>query len=376
MTTSLLLPAGRSVLGNALGPALRRQGLRCLSGGTPAAHRPPSPSRAVLRASPRVASILAGYVAVDPSRRRRRSPTAKRGAAGENDDVSKVTPKVVATRTTGVSDEEMAEWETPHMPILTDRQLELSLAEIRRRNERRRKRREVEGSREKSSTSSRRSREAAILVPLCTVEGVPSILFTRRSAKLSSHASQISFPGGYYDEDLDCITKGGRWEDKMANAAIREMHEELQYDVHKMGMMEHAGDGSCLHEDCADSSDKSTPPFVTILGRTRPVPSMTGARVTPIIGAINYDLPNHTSPMFREMCERYSGREQRSFSERAPACNFAPSASHSGQYITTVSCTPAPSSAIWNWLKCLRLGQWCAPEMVPPLVLRGYRSGG
>ena len=66
----------------------------------------------------------------------------------------------------------------------------------------------------------RKRRPAAVLVPLCTVDNEPAILFTLRSATLSSHAGQISFPGGH----ADCVDE--EREDPVVTA-IRETKEEL-----------------------------------------------------------------------------------------------------------------------------------------------------
>ncbi|GFN91699.1 nucleoside diphosphate-linked moiety x motif 8 [Plakobranchus ocellatus] len=58
---------------------------------------------------------------------------------------------------------------------------------------------------------------AAILVPLCTVKGEPSLLYTLRSTRLTKHKGQVSFPGGNVDEkDPDIVF-----------TALRETQEEL-----------------------------------------------------------------------------------------------------------------------------------------------------
>lgn len=59
--------------------------------------------------------------------------------------------------------------------------------------------------------------EAAVFVPFCLVNSVPSVLFTLRSSHLKSHRGEVSFPGGKKDP-----------EDKsLVETAIREMDEEL-----------------------------------------------------------------------------------------------------------------------------------------------------
>ncbi|XP_068700517.1 mitochondrial coenzyme A diphosphatase NUDT8-like [Montipora capricornis] len=59
--------------------------------------------------------------------------------------------------------------------------------------------------------------EAAVFVPFCLVNSVPSVLFTLRSSHLNSHRGEVSFPGGKRDP-----------EDKsLVETAIREMDEEL-----------------------------------------------------------------------------------------------------------------------------------------------------
>lgn len=60
-------------------------------------------------------------------------------------------------------------------------------------------------------------RPAAILVPLVDRGGEPHLVFTLRSAELSTHSGQVSFPGGKVDaEDADHVA-----------AALREAEEEV-----------------------------------------------------------------------------------------------------------------------------------------------------
>jgi len=232
---------------------------------------PLQPSVAIQKACPKAAGILAGYSA-------------------DNNKVSKpasITSHEQSKRTS-IPPNELSRWQTNDMAILTTRQLELSLLEIERRN--RQQQKEKETTQTSSKSANAHKNEAAILVTICTVEGVPSVLFTRRSAKLSSHASQISFPGGYYDEDID--SDCNQWKNKLIGTAIRECQEELKYDVTKLGIDEHA-----KYYDKEDSSI----PFISILGQTQPVPSLTGSYVQPIIASLNYDLPHHTSIEFKTL---------------------------------------------------------------------------
>ncbi|CAH2093167.1 unnamed protein product [Euphydryas editha] len=60
------------------------------------------------------------------------------------------------------------------------------------------------------------SATAAVLVPLCSINEVPSLLYTVRSAYLKSNSGQISFPGGKTDNN-----------ETPTETAMRETREEI-----------------------------------------------------------------------------------------------------------------------------------------------------
>jgi len=59
--------------------------------------------------------------------------------------------------------------------------------------------------------------EAGILVPICSINNRPSLLFTVRARHLNSHAGEISFPGGKKDSNDQSVVE----------AALRETQEEI-----------------------------------------------------------------------------------------------------------------------------------------------------
>lgn len=99
-------------------------------------------------------------------------------------------------------------------------------------------------------------RAAAVLVPIVR-RPVPGLLLTQRSPRLRKHAGQVAFPGGSMDSsDASLIA-----------AALREAEEEVAIP----------------------------PGRVEVVGVLPPVDSVTGFRVTPVVGIIPPDLHYHAS---------------------------------------------------------------------------------
>ncbi|CAM9787187.1 unnamed protein product, partial [Discosporangium mesarthrocarpum] len=96
-----------------------------------------------------------------------------------------------------------------------------------------------------------REHRASVMVPLCNVDGVASILFTKRSNSLRLHRNEICFPGGKVDIGVD---------QHIVQTALREMGEEIGINA----------------------------PSVDVLGVLRcdwsEVASLVGVAVTPVVG--------------------------------------------------------------------------------------------
>jgi 8-oxo-dGTP pyrophosphatase MutT (NUDIX family) len=95
---------------------------------------------------------------------------------------------------------------------------------------------------------------AAVLLPLCTLQGAYHVLFIKRSQKVEHHKGEISFPGGICEESDGTFEK----------TALRETHEEIGIrpeDVRVLGLLD-------------DMRTQST-----------------RYRVTPVVGIIPYPYP-------------------------------------------------------------------------------------
>jgi 8-oxo-dGTP pyrophosphatase MutT (NUDIX family) len=134
-------------------------------------------------------------------------------------------------------------------------------------------------------------RPAAVLVPIIRRENGLTVLLTRRTAHLNDHAGQISFPGGRAEPADACA----------AETALREAAEEIGLAAAR----------------------------VEVLGELSQYVTVTGYRVTPVVGLLTppldlrpddfevaevFEVPltflldpvNHQSN-----CVRYEGRERR-----------------------------------------------------------------
>jgi 8-oxo-dGTP pyrophosphatase MutT (NUDIX family) len=112
-------------------------------------------------------------------------------------------------------------------------------------------------------------KQAGVLVLLVPYEKELSIVFTRRSKHLSSHASQISFPGGHYEEATDGT---------IVDTAVREAVEEL-------------------HSDRDEITERQFRQNLYIFGCTTAVPSLRGTPVTPVLGIYNISRHNNNEPI-------------------------------------------------------------------------------
>lgn len=95
-------------------------------------------------------------------------------------------------------------------------------------------------------------REAAVLVPIVR-RPKPGLLLTQRSLTLRKHPGEVAFPGGSMDKS----------DTSLIATALRETYEEIAIP----------------------------PDAVEVIGRLPSIDSVTGFRVTPIIGIISPDLP-------------------------------------------------------------------------------------
>jgi len=107
---------------------------------------------------------------------------------------------------------------------------------------------EVDPTMTRATRPSTALRPAAVLVPLVDHAGGMSVLLTQRTAHLSAHAGQISFPGGSIEEhDADAVA-----------AALRETEEEV-------GL----------------ARDR-----VSVIGRLDTYVTGTGFEITPVVGIV------------------------------------------------------------------------------------------
>lgn len=100
--------------------------------------------------------------------------------------------------------------------------------------------------------------EAGVLVPVTEDLSNPEIVFTLRSANLSTHRGQVSFPGGKRDRE----------DRSLAETALREAHEEIGLE----------------------------PDLVQVIAPLSQVMSRHGILVTPFVGVIPTDVALTANP--------------------------------------------------------------------------------
>lgn len=66
--------------------------------------------------------------------------------------------------------------------------------------------------------STAHSKRAGVVLPLCNVDGMPCILFEKRSRHLRAHPDEVCLPGGMVSENED---------KSIAQTCLREMEEEI-----------------------------------------------------------------------------------------------------------------------------------------------------
>lgn len=116
----------------------------------------------------------------------------------------------------------------------------------------------LEGAMGGIAKTSEAVKHAAVMLPLCVYNNVPSVLFIKRSTRMRNHTGQAAFPGGMIDpEDDDDPTK----------AALREMWEETGVETQFVDVLG-------LHHDCCTSESKTK----------------RGTIITPVVGLINQDV--------------------------------------------------------------------------------------
>ncbi|KIK23610.1 hypothetical protein PISMIDRAFT_679043 [Pisolithus microcarpus 441] len=89
---------------------------------------------------------------------------------------------------------------------------------------------------------------AAVLVPLCNVDGVPGVLLEVRG-NLRSHPGEVSFPGGKVDEvwqltarfNCTLLLTISQADSSFLAAALREVHEEVGVPPDRVDVLGHLG---------------------------------------------------------------------------------------------------------------------------------------
>ena len=128
--------------------------------------------------------------------------------------------------------------------------------------------------------AARLKRRAAVLVPLCLLDGELGVLFTKRSAtRVGSHKGHVSFPGGHMDAG-----------ETAREAALREYEEEVG-----LGLGPGLAATAALRPAATPPPPPSPPQLPSsspwagatcALGELPPVRAVTGTMVFPVVGVL------------------------------------------------------------------------------------------
>jgi hypothetical protein len=144
----------------------------------------------------------------------------------------------------------------------------------------------------------RPDREAAILMILCSVNGQPGVIYTKRADHMALHGGEISFPGGHFDNSGGDSSAGHSAtgasppDQTLLDTALREAHEELLSPIPQLDKKTQQQQPPC----CKSNSNLLQPPHLTVLGQTSRIPSLNGTPVTPFLAVL---WPNLTVPIAR-----------------------------------------------------------------------------
>jgi ADP-ribose pyrophosphatase YjhB (NUDIX family) len=141
------------------------------------------------------------------------------------------------------------------------------------------------GNLDVSSLSASHTKAAAVLVLLVLLDGgrEPALVFTRRSASLSKHAAEISFPGGHVEEK----------DASLVDTALREAFEELYPPLMNETATATTG-GTESHDPTQQVLYQAFIQRLRILGCGTAVPSIHGISVTPVLALL--DTSESTNP--------------------------------------------------------------------------------
>ena len=117
------------------------------------------------------------------------------------------------------------------------------------------------------------SKRAGVVIPLCTVDGVPSVLFEKRAKNIRAHPDEVCLPGGMVCQENDPT---------IVQTCLREMQEEI-------GGID--------------------PSSITVLGVLRcnwgEVHHLVGVAVTPVVCFLG-EMPDNLSPNPDEVAEVFT----------------------------------------------------------------------